>query len=502
MTPEEIQKGETDRLEFKREVPKKDNRYLKTVVAFANGAGGSLVFGIDDGTLEVVGVPDDGIRQLEDGLASAISAACTPPIVPAFSRETVDGKTILVVDIYPGRSTPYHIKAEGLGGVYVRVGATTRKAEREQVEELILRGGNRTYDAVVRENETVPESTLKALARRIEAARLDNAGEKTKVTPLMMEGWGLAKKQGGKWHPSVALGWLTANGDHFARIHCALFADDECTEFLDRQELSGSLIDQVEEAHRFVLRSIRRGASIEGLYRKDVYELPPEALREAIVNAVAHRDYRLHACIQVSVSPGRVEILSPGALFDGLTKEEMLEGKSRLRNPLVADVFHKMAIIEKWGTGIRRMFALCRKSGVSAPIVIPGASTVSVRFLRSGETSGGKAENGGRLQSKGANNEKSQAENKGKSNGKSKGKGKGKSNGKSKGNTPGRILAVLSSNPQATVNDLIEATGLSLSGVEKNIRELKRANRLKRHGPARGGHWEVVEKTIGTGGMV
>lgn len=254
-----------------------------------------MVFGIDDKTLEVVGVPDDGIRQIEVGLASAISAACSPAIVPAFSRETVEGKTLLVVDVYPGRNTPYHIKAEGLGGVYVRVGATTRKAEREQVEELILRGGNRTYDAVIREDSTIPESALKTLARRIEAARRENAGEKTKVTPLMMEGWGLAKKRGGKWHPSVALGWLAENGDHFARVQCALFADDECTEFLDRQEVAGSLIDQVEAAHRFVLRSIRRGATIEGLYRKDVHELPPEALREAIVNAVAHRDYRLHA---------------------------------------------------------------------------------------------------------------------------------------------------------------------------------------------------------------
>ncbi len=84
----------------------------------------------------------------------------------------------------------------------------------------------------------------------------------------------------------------------------------------------------------------------------------------------------------MSFSPGRVEILSPGALFDGLTKEEMLEGKSRLRNPLVANVFHKMAIIETWGTGIRRMFALCRKSGATAPSVHPGPSAVSVCFPR------------------------------------------------------------------------------------------------------------------------
>lgn len=226
-----------------------------------------------------------------------------------------------------------------------------------------------------------------------------------------------------------------------------------------------------------MLRSIRRGATIEGLYRKDVYELPPEALREAIVNAVAHRDYRLHACIQVSVSPGRVEVLSPGALFDGLTKEEMLEGKSRLRNPLVADVFHKMAIIEKWGTGIRRMFALCRKSGVAAPVVSLGASTVSVSFPRPGKGAGEASVHG----------ETAEISAKGKEKSKEKGKEKGGEKSKEK------IVAALSANPRTTTAELAALTGLSVSGVEKNLRGLKAEGRIQRVGPDRGGYWMVVD---------
>lgn len=386
MTLEEVKKGETDRIEFKREMPMHDKRYLKTVVAFANGLGGSVVFGIDDKALDVVGVPDGKLRKMEDGLASAISSACAPAIVPSFSRETIGGKTVLVVDIYPGRNTPYHIKAEGLDGVYVRVGATTRKAEREQVEDLILRGGNRTYDAVIREEEIVSEGAMMKLCRRITSVHAENSGERIKVTPNMLEGWGVVKKIGGKWHPSVAFQWLSTNNNHFARVQCAVFVDDERTEFIDRQEYSGSLIDQVEESYKFLLRSIRRGAKIEGLYRKDSYELPPEALREAIVNAVAHRDYRQHAYVQVSVSPGRVEVVSPGALFDGLTKDEMVSGKSKLRNPVLADIFHKMGMIEKWGTGLPRIFARCAKAGVPAPLITIGGSTVAISFKRRGES--------------------------------------------------------------------------------------------------------------------
>lgn len=480
MTPEEIKKGETDKIEFKREVPKKDSRYLKTVVAFANGAGGSLVFGIDDGTLEVVGVPDDGIRQLEDGLASAISAACTPSIVPAFSRETVDGKTILVVDIYPGRCTPYHIKAEGLGGVYVRVGATTRKAEREQVEDLILRGSNRTYDAVIRENETASEAAMKKLCRRISAAHGENTGQRVKVTPAMLEGWGVVRKIGGKWHPSVAFRWLSANNDHFARVQCAVFADDERTEFIDRQEFSGSLIDQIEETFKFVLRSIRRGAKIEGLYRKDSYELPPEALREAIVNAIAHRDYRQHGYVQVSVLPGSVEVVSPGTLYDGLTQDEMLAGKSKLRNPVLADVFHKMGIIEKWGTGLPRIFARCAKAGVPAPRIAVGGSTVSILFPRKGSATQ-ETERTTREMSKTAQEIQQTTQE------------TSVSTQETSQSPTEKILVALRDNPELTLAELARQLGMSRDGVKYHVNILKKTLGLRHEGPTKKGRWSLPD---------
>ena len=490
MTIEEIKKGETDRLEFKREVPQQDKRYLKTVVAFANGLGGSVVFGVDDKALDVVGVPDDDLRKMEDGLASAISSACVPAIVPSFSRETVDGKTLLVVDIYPGRNTPYHIKAEGLDGVYVRVGATTRKAEREQIEELILRGGNRTFDAVILEDETASESAMTKLCRRIGAAHKEHSGERIRVTPLMLEGWGVVRKTRAIWHPSVAFRWLAANNDHFARVQCALFADDERTEFLDRQEYSGSVIDQVEESMKFVLRSIRRGAKIEGLYRKDFYELPPEALREAIVNAVAHRDYRQHAYIQVSVSPSKVEIVSPGSLFDGLTKEEMLTGKSKLRNPVLADIFHKMGIIEKWGTGLRRIFSKCEKAGVEAPVVDVGGSTVTFIFLRKKNeklaTAGTTPKTAPKTTPKTAS------------------KTTPKATPKFTRGEQGlsvikqRILDAIRKDSHASTQMLAELIGgITKDGVKYHLVKLQKMGLLRHNGPVRGGHWEVLMQDRG-----
>lgn len=485
MTLFEIKQGETDGLEFKREVPQHDKRYLKTIVAFANGLGGSVVFGIDDKTLDVVGVLDDDLRMMEDGLASAISSACAPAIVPSFSRETVDGKTLLVVDIYPGRNTPYHIKAEGLGGVYVRVGATTRKAEREQIEELILRGGNRTFDAVIQENETASASAMTKLCRRIGSAHKENTGERIKVTPMMLEGWGVVRKARALWHPSVAFRWLAANNDHFARVQCALFADDERTDFLDRQEYSGSVIDQIEESMKFVLRSIRRGAKIEGLYRKDFYELPPEALREAIVNAVAHRDYRQHAYIQVSVSPSMVEIVSPGSLFDGLTKEEMLAGKSKLRNPILADVFHKMGIIEKWGTGLRRIFSRCEKAGIESPVVNVGGSTVSFIFLRKKNE---KVVMTVPTPNTTPNTTPNATPN---TTSKTALEVSGDEHGLS--TIKQRLLDAIRRNPSASKRMLAELIGgITKDGVKYHLVKLQKMGLLRHTGPVRGGRWEVL----------
>ncbi len=481
MKLEDIKKGETERLEFKREVPKNDKRYLRTVVAFANGLGGTIVFGIDDAALDVVGVDDDNIRRIEDGLASAISSACSPAIVPAFSRETVEGKTLLLAEIHPGRNTPYHIKSEGLGGVYVRVGATTRKAEREQVEDLILRGSNRTYDAVILENETASESAMNKLCRRIAASHRENTGERVKVTPALLEGWDVVKKRGGIWHPSVAFRWLSANHDHFARVQCAVFADDGRTEFIDRQEYSGSLIDQMEESFKFVLRSIRRGAKIEGLYRKDSYELPPEALREAIANAIAHRDYRQHGVVQVSVLPGAVEVVSPGALYDGLTRDEMLSGKSKLRNPVLADVFHKMGIIEKWGTGLPRIFARCAKAGVPEPRVVVGGSTVSVVFPRPGSATQETAKTTQEIAP--TTQETTQEPN--------------PSTPETGTSATQKVLEALRSNPTLTLAEIARQLGMTRDGVKYHVNILKKTVGLRHEGPTKKGRWVLPDGQVG-----
>ena len=132
-------------------------------------------------------------------------------------------------------------------------------------------------------------------------------------------------------------------------------------------EQSSALYEQVDAAEDFVLRNIRLGARIEGLYREDYYELPPEAIREAIVNAVVHRDLQANSCVQVALYDDRLEVTSPGPLFGGITIEQALDGATALRNPKVAEAFMQMDMFESWGTGLRRIRDACAAAGLPEP---------------------------------------------------------------------------------------------------------------------------------------
>ena len=147
------------------------------------------------------------------------------------------------------------------------------------------------------------------------------------------------------------------------RVYNAEFSK-ELTIFIDRKEFEGPVYEQIENAYNFVLEHINIGAKIEGLYRKDIPEIPQEAIRELIVNAVMHRNYLAHSNIQVCIYDDRLEITNPGGLYGGLTIEKMLSGISSIRNELLADIFLKMGIVEKWGTGVKRVSELCKNHGL------------------------------------------------------------------------------------------------------------------------------------------
>ena len=162
MTAEEIFAGESENIEFKSEIPAKSEKYMKTVVAFANGKGGKLVFGVENGTWTVTGFSKEEVFQKMDAITNAIFDSCEPKITPNIAVQEIDGKAIIVVEIIPGMQRPYYIKSQGImEGAYIRVAGTTRHAERYRVQELIMEGTNRSFDQMERE-QTVSEGEIAA----------------------------------------------------------------------------------------------------------------------------------------------------------------------------------------------------------------------------------------------------------------------------------------------------------------------------------------------------
>lgn len=150
MLADEIKAGESVNIEFKRGVPQKSEKYIKSVIAFANTAGGKLVIGVDDETHEIVGVDKDGVFKIIDNITNTISDMCYPQIFPNIGVNTIEGKSVIVIEIYPGANRPYYIKSLGKEvGTYIRVSGTSRPADEAILKDLELQGTHHSFDEMV-----------------------------------------------------------------------------------------------------------------------------------------------------------------------------------------------------------------------------------------------------------------------------------------------------------------------------------------------------------------
>ncbi len=458
-------KGESKTLEFKAALSSKSESYLKTVVAFANTDGGRLIFGIDDKSRQVVGVEKDDVFKIMDAIANAVSDSCAPKIVPDISFETIEDKTVVLVDIAAGFNRPYMLKSGGLDkGVYVRVGATSRPADAEQIREMMLDGSNQSWDEQICRSYALTDRAVKKLCSDINRYRTEKDGQNApKTTKETLIGWGVLKQDKTEVLPTNAFALLTDNPFGQAKIQCAVFKGESKSVFLDRKEYEGSLCRLLEDAYQYVLRNIRMGAVIEGLIRQDKFELPPAAIREMICNAICHRSYMDEGMIQVSVFDDRLEVSSPGALCRGLTLKDALKGRSKPRNKVIAEVFSRMGIIEKWGTGLQRIVDLAKQEGLKEPVFENNDSFFRVILYRGKEEAAQTTD-----QTIQTTDQTVQT-------------------------TEQKIMNAIAEKPTITRKELAEKTGLSESGIKWQLDKLKKEQKILRAGGTFGGHW-VVKK--------
>lgn len=389
--------GESSNVEFKREIPARHEKLLKDIIAFSNCSGGKVVIGIEDGTNIVYGIGDQNPFRLSDAISNMISDACEPQIDPSISVQTLDDQTVLVIDVAPGRYRPYYLKAEGRErSSYIRINGTSRPADSRKIQELELEGRRISYDTLPCIGADYNFEEAEKLCRLMRMSALKSCQteeEKAQIKPLTtekLEDFGLLTRRERRLYPTNGYQLLLGKGPYYARIQCALFKGLERDIFIDRKEFQGPLHEQITDAYQFVLKHLSLGAEISGLYRRDIYEIPAAAVREAIVNAVMHRSYLDESCIQISIFDDRVEILSPGMLYDGLDWEAAKSGRSKCRNAAIAEAFRYMRIVERWGTGIPRIIRQCREYGLPGPLFEESGDSVRIILYRRKSNSEGE----------------------------------------------------------------------------------------------------------------
>ena len=254
-------------------------------------------------------------------------------------------------------------------------------------------------------------------------------------------------------------------------IQCGVFKGTNRAHFVDRREFEGSIQEQMEAAYQYVLEKINMGMTIKGMYRQDVYELPTDSIRELISNAVAHRSYLEPGNIQVALFDDRLEITSPGMLLNNVTIPKMMEGYSKPRNPAIARAFAYMKIIEKWGTGIPRLFEACEEYGLPKPELIDFDGDFRVNMYRKKDTN---TETNRETGTNTETNTKTDTEILG-----------------TDTETVEKIFRLMREQPAITVKAIAQQLGLSVGGVRYHINNLKKDGIVKHSGSSKKGTWVV-----------
>jgi len=342
-----LREGEGSMLEYKEGF---SSSLARDLAAFANSSGGKILLGVrDNGT--AVGIRDSNkLRaQIQD-----MARNCDPPVKVLIE---VVGK-VMVITVRESESKPVQCRE----GFFWRQGATTQKLSRDEIRDFFRSEGAIRFDLTVCPKFRYPED--------FDREKFDTWIRQSRITPRgrvddVLVNIEVAERAGRRLIlRNAGVLFFAKNVNHFfpqAYVTCLLARGTEKVDILDRKDFAGGLVSDIEESLRFIERNTRTGYRIEKLRREDVPEYPMRALREAITNAVMHRDYfEAGANVFVEIYDDRIEISNPGGLPKGLSREE-LGTRSVRRNPLIADLLHRIALIEKAGTGIRLMIEDARR---------------------------------------------------------------------------------------------------------------------------------------------
>ena len=332
---------------------KKPKSWCKSVSAFANTFGGALIFGVSNEGM-VVGLenPEGDAEKISEVIKTRLDP------MPEFKLrfyQTEDGKVLIILDVYKGDETPYYYSGDGVLEAYVRVGNESVKATATELKRLVLRGKNTSYDS---QNSTykAEDYAFSKLKERYKKWTGNSFDDKDLIS------FGLVNEQGNLTNAGALL--ADESPIRCSRLFCTrwngLNKSGGAVDALDDAEYSGSVISLIENGEAFIKRNCKMKWRKTANSREEMPEYVERSYHEALVNALAHRDYLVNGSeVHVDIYDDRMEIYSPGGMPDGsmIQDRDPLMVPSTRRNPVLADVFNRLGYMERKGSGFGKIIS-------------------------------------------------------------------------------------------------------------------------------------------------
>lgn len=443
-----LQAGEGYHTEFKQNL---DKSFVEEVCAFANSGGGRILLGVaDNGVIKGIDTSNAMRSRVQDMLGQ---------IEPRLNCDIEAIGSLLIVKIPEGKDKPYGCSR----GFFMRMGANSQKLTRNQIIEFFQKEGRIRFDELSHDKAVYPDDfDPDAFSRFLKLAGISSSIDRE--TLLRNLDCLIADKR----FTNAGVLFFARDIDfllNHAIVSCVLYKGNDKVHILDKKDFKANLVDNIDNAMLFIQRHTKLRYKIEHLRREEIPDYPEVALREAVINAVCHRDYfDKRANVLIEVFADRVVITNPGGLPSGLPPEEF-GTRSVARNPLIASLLHRIDYIEKIGTGINRIRqAVAEHGGTELDLHYNDFFTVTFRakvaMVSDGEI--GREigrEIGGEIELTERQRE---------------------------------VLDLIRSNPKLSAKVLADRLGINPSAVEKHLQALKKKGVLRRVGGTRG-HWQVLE---------
>jgi ATP-dependent DNA helicase RecG len=432
---------ESPTLELKGELPSKQ-QIAKTIIGFCNMFGGRLIIGIDD-RYQIIGVDEKQVEQLLEDISRSIHSSCTPSIIPSLHLQRLENKTLVVIEVPEGMTKPYFLSSSGKQeGTFIRVGTEIVKASPQMIHGLEWQSLGKYPDEMPVHSATLDEIELSEVRKFLDRRKKRISG--AAIEELLFHFHILTKEHTRTYPTKGGLLLFANNPQKFlpeAFVICTHFFGTSGREVVATRDCTGTLMQQYQDCISFLLSRLNKQFTIKSVgAREEKLEIPEEAIREIVLNALVHRDYLIQGPTKIAIYDDRIEIFSPGNFPGPIKINQLIMGVTYIRNTVLTRVFREIGLIEKFGSGFITLFETYKKWGLPVPIIQEGPGYVKCILPRPTASS------------------------------------------KPLENREQSLMELLFVKPEVTVRDIMEAFAISRATANRYLKDFLDKNRIKKIG--------------------